>query len=173
MNKKIAMVVGILFTLGLTGCLLTSTENFEYNVTDQTGPLDLAGTSGVTVPIDLTDNSTFDDNQDKIENIDRAGFEATLHTRNSETAIVDISFRHKSTDDWVLILEGVSVAALSSPVAPTEISYKQSEALIQNFTLFQSVALGGVMELQLVARTGNDQVTVSNLLIIMTFTAGT
>lgn len=173
MNKHIAMVVGMVLTVGLTGCLLSITENFEYNVTDRTGPLDLAGTSGETVPIDLTDNSTFEDNQDKIKNIDRVGFEATLYTRNSETAIVDISFRHKATDDWVLILEGVSVAALSSPTMPTEISYKESEALIQNFTLFQSVAMGGVMELQLRARTGNDQVTVSNLLIIMTFTAGT
>lgn len=173
MNKRMTTLVGILFSVGLTSCLLSITENFEYNVTDRTGPLDLAGTSGETVPIDLTENSTFEDNQDKIKNIDRAGFEATLYTRNTKTAVVDISFRQKATDDWVLLLAGVSVAALSSPVMPTEISYKESEDLIQNFALFQSVAKGGVMEFQLKARTGNDLVTVSNLLIILTFTAGT
>jgi hypothetical protein len=171
MNKHIAIVGGLLLTVALAGCLISVTEKFEYNVTDRFGAIKLAGTSGETVPIDLTEDSTFDDNKDKIKIIDRAGFEAALYTSNTEPAIVDISFRRKSTDDWTLLLAGVSVAALSSQESPTKIGYTESEALIQNFSYFQKVSAGGVMELQLKARTGNDQVVVSDLLIIITFTA--
>ena len=173
MNKRIATVVGILLMVGLAGCLLTITEDFEYSITDRYGPLDLAGTDGDSIKIDLNGNDTFESNKDKIENIDRAGFEATLHTRNSETAVIDISFRQKSSDDWTLLVAGVSVAALSSPLTPTEISFKESEEKIQNFALFQSVAAGGVMQLQLKAQAGNDQVTVTNLVLILYFTVGT
>ena len=173
MNKHIAIMAGILLMLGLTGCLISITEKFEYSVTDRHGELDLAGTSEETVPIDLSENSTFDDNKDKIKVIDRAGFEAALYTSNTDPAVVDISFRRKSTDDWTLLLAGVSVAALSSQESPTKIGYTESEALIQNFAYFQKVSAGGVMELQLKARTGNDMVIVSNLLIIITFTVGT
>jgi len=173
MNKHIAIMVGILLTVGLTGCLISITETFEYNVTDRTGPINLAGTSGETVPIDLTENSTFDDNKEKINVVDRAGFEAALYTSNTDPAVVDISFRRTSTDDWTPLLAGISVAALSSQESPTKIGYTESEALIQNFDYFQKVSAGGVMELQLKARTGNDKVIVSNLLIIITFTAET
>jgi hypothetical protein len=173
MNKRIATVIGILLMLGLAGCLISITEKFEFNVTDRTGPLNLAGTDGDSVKIDLNENDTFESNQDKIKVIDRAGFEATLYTRIPQTAVIDISFRRNSKDDWTLLVAGVSVAALSSPVNPTEISFKESENLIQNFAYFQTVAEGGVMQLQLKAQAGNDQVTVTNLVLIVMFTAGT
>lgn len=173
MRTRIATFGALLVAFALSGCLLSLTESFEYNVTDETGSLDLAGTDGDMIAIDLSDEDTFADNKDKLKLVDRLGFEATLYTRNSENAKVDVYFREKSTDPWMLLLDGATVAGSSSDTSPGSISYEDSESLIKNFSVFQEVALGGIMELRVEAEDGNDQVTVTNLLLIITITAGT
>lgn len=173
MKKRIATAGALVLVLALSGCLLSLTESFEYNVTDQTGSLDLTGTAGDQIPIDLSDNSTFEDNQDKIKLVDRVGFEADLYTQNSTDAKVDIYFRRDTADEWMILLEGAMVPGSSSSTAQAKITYEDSEKLIKNFEAFQDIAVDGIMQFRIEAQAGNDEVTVTDLLLIVTITAGT
>lgn len=173
MMKNIATALALIAVLGLAGCLLSLTETFDYNVTDRTGPLELAGTDGEIASIDLTEESTFDDNKDKIKNVDRVGFEAWAYTSNAQDAVIDIEFRAGDKDEWTLLLAGAPVSGASTATAPDRITYEKSEKLIRNFALFQKLAEKGVMQLRVRASGGNDQVVVPELVLVITLTAGT
>ncbi|RKZ13865.1 hypothetical protein DRQ53_06275 [bacterium] len=175
MRMHIATTFSLLLLFGVGGCLVSLTESFDYDVLLETGNefLDLDGTDGETVPIDLSDDDTFDENRDDIKNVDRVGFEADLYTKDDLDTVVDIFFRKKGSDPWVLLLDAAPVSGVSTAARQDLISYKQSETLIRNFELFQQVAEGGVMELKLKARDGNDQVRVTRLILRITITVGT
>lgn len=181
MRKYTATLVMLLLAFGLSGCpIATITESFEYDVLEEKNegnPFDLTGEGGWSDVIDLTTDDTFNDNKDKIENIDRVTFQASMYTLNDEDAVVDIFFREvveagETPATWLPILEGFLVEGTKDATAPLEISYEDSEPLIQNFTQFQNLAEDGIMELALVAREGNDQVLVTELILWIALSGG-
>ena len=181
MKKHTATLVLLLAVFGLSGCpIATITESFEYDVLEERNdgnPFDLTGQGGWSDVIDFSSDETFEDNKDKIDEIDRVTFRGAMYTLNDSDATVDIFFRAvpeagDPTPPWMAILEGLSVPGTTDADSQFEITYEASEPLIQNFTQFQKLAKGGVMELALMARTGNDQVLVTKLIVYVALSGG-
>ena len=181
MNKRIATLVLLPLVLGLAGCpLATITESFEYDVIEEVNdgnPFDLTGQTGWSDVIDFSTDDTFNDNKDKIDEIDRVTFRGFMHTLNDSDATVDIFFRAvpeagEPTPPWTVILGGLTVPGGTDADSPFEITYEESEPLIQNFTQFQTLAKGGVMELAVVAQSGNDQVLVTTFIVYVALSGG-
>jgi hypothetical protein len=184
MKKHTATLVILLLAFGLSGCPLAKvTESFEYDVIKEANggvPIDLTGQDNWYRFIDLNDDDTFKENRDKIDEIERVTFQADMYTLNDADAIVDIYFREYVEDvpegegppSWMLILEDLRVRGDSNEDAPLQITYEGSEPLIKNFTQFQKLAEGGVMELGLDARGGNDEVLVTKLILYIALSGG-
>jgi hypothetical protein len=174
MRKTTATLASLLLVFGLGGCLLSLTESFEYDVLKENDLLfiDLEGKDGHIEAIDLADDPTFEDNQDKIKTVDRVTFHCVLFTKNDSPATVDIYFRGPDTTAWTLLLEGVNVSAASTANKPDKIKYADSEDLIRNFTPFQKLAEKGIMDLKIEAREGNDAVQIDKLILYVAITAG-
>ena len=174
MKKRIATLVPLLLVFGLGACITSVTESFEYDVFKENGltEIDLEGQDPYIESIDLTTDSTFKDNQSEIKNVDRVTFKTDLYTKNEADAIVDMYFRLDSTDDWMVLVQGLTVSAASTAGALTKITYTDSEGLIQNFEKFQKLAEKGIMEIGRDARTGNDAVVVKSLVLYVAFSGG-
>ena len=174
MRKHIATTVSLLLVFGLGACLLSLTESFEYDVFKENSitSIDLEGKDRHIESIDLRDNDTFEEHQDDIQNVDRVTFMTDLYTKNDRDAVVDIFFRLDATDPWKLLINGLKVSAASTAGVPTKITYDRSEELVENFDVFQRMAIGGVMQLGVGARTGNDEVVVLSLVLYIAISGG-
>ena len=179
MKRYIATLMSLALVFGLGACLLSLTESFEYDVFKEHGltEIDLTGSDGHEENIDFTTDSTFNDNKDDIKNIDRVEFAMNLYTANTSTAIVDVWFREpadagEDENDYLKILDGVNVPGGSDETTQLSIRYADSGDYITNFASFQKLAESGRMDLLVSARTGNDEVIITKLVIYVAITAG-
>ena len=158
------------------GCLISGTKVFEFDVIrDGNGgqPIDISAGSFEMVPIDLTGNDTFEEHQSDVKLIDRAGFTATVANSSATATSMSIYFDTKDPADPVVLGEATRILnsiALGAS-GTTNITYKESEEAIENFSAFQEAVAGGKLRLISVAD-GNVDFQVTAMLLIITFTVG-
>lgn len=128
-----------------------------------------------TIGVDLTTNSDFRDNQDKIKSVDEVGFVFRVRNNRTETATgriymtaAPLNFPTPETlaSSATLVLDGLTVPGSSY----IEVDYAQSLALQQNQALLHQQVKSGRIYLYGVAQGAPFDVTIDQLTVVLVMT---
>ena len=150
-----------------TGCLVSGTEVFSFPI----GTLLVTGGAFDQVTIDLSQDDTFKDHKDEIQIVDRVGFTTDITNNSGQATLLTVYF---STIPGLIdpatqatpIFVDVAVPAGGRPI-----EYDESLDMLQNFDQLQEAIRGGVITFYSTA-TGNVNLTLNDLTMIITFTVG-
>ncbi len=159
----------VLGTALLTGCLVSDTQVFEYDVIRNGNfgqPLDT--TAGFdSALIELNRIAAFEESQGDIKLVDRVGFEATIATAGAASTV---SLYFSESPDLTDPAQEATPLAMDLPV-PTNgriLTYEESEALLVNFGPLQAAIENGEFTLYVVSGTGGVQFTALNMVVTIT-----
>jgi hypothetical protein len=161
------LTLGVALVSVGAGCLVSGTEVFSFPI----GTLVVTGGSFDQVTIDLSQDDTFNDHKDEIQLIDRVGFTTDITNNSGQATLLTVYF---STEPGLIdpakqatpIFVDVPIPAGGRPI-----EYDESLDMLQNFDQLQEVIKGGVITFYSTA-TGNVNLTLNDLTMIITFTVG-
>jgi hypothetical protein len=170
--RKLWLPVSLALGLLFTGCLLVSVtfviiENFSFT----------AASDFYTETIDLTSNSDWNDNKDKIDLIDAVGFEMTMINSNSSAVTFNTYIAPASAPTYTRkgqldTLAFVIIKDLTVQPDTTKMTYAQSLTHIQNLAKLKELVKSGAFTYYGTATGGTaGDFKVDPGKIIITFTA--
>lgn len=170
-SKSVAALAVLGFAAAVSGCLVSGTKVFTLALPD----VPITGGVFTRTPVNLNEDSTYEEHNDKIRLIDRFGFTCAVVNNSSQDVNVSVYF---STDSG---LGDPEVATQATPLflnfavsanSTRSISYDQSVALIQNFKALQDVIDTGQFTFYSTALQTGVNITIDNPVLIVTFTVG-
>ncbi|MGD8395903.1 MAG: hypothetical protein PVF43_10540 [Candidatus Eiseniibacteriota bacterium] len=171
-RRRMMLAAGGLAGLALAaGCLISGTKVFSQALPE------IRATGGVStaIELDLTENETFEDYQDKIRIIDRFGFSATIRNDTATPTTLSMYFSGKGDVPEAELGSAVAPALFVNfpiPTAGTRISYDESQKIIQNFEALRDQARTGRIYFYTTATGQGFDLTIPDMLVTITFTVG-
>lgn len=170
-SKSVAALAVLGFAAAVSGCLISATKVFTLALPD----VPIIGGVFTRTPVNLNEDSTYEEHRDKIRLIDRFGFTCDVVNNSSENVTVSVYF---STDPG---LGDPEVATQATPLflnfavsanSTRHISYDESLDLLQNFAALQQVVDAGQFTFYSTAPQTGANITIRNPVLIVTFTVG-
>jgi hypothetical protein len=145
--KKLGIIGLILTGLVITGCLVSGT----FVIVEHINFIYSAGNAFYWYPMDLADNSTWDDHKDDLDDIDAVGFEFKIENTSASDCEFNVWFAPATgvidpynppsviPDDAVRVINGLNVAAGGT----TTVTYAESLGHISNLAAFKAIVKTG------------------------------
>jgi hypothetical protein len=174
-SKSVAALAVLGFAAAVSGCLISATKVFTLPLPD----VPIIGGVVTRTPVNLNEDSTYEEHSDKIRLIDRFGFTCDVVNNSSEDVTVSVYFStdpglgdpQVATQATPLFLN-FAVPAPPDPNSTRHISYDESLDLLQNFAALQAVIDAGQFMFYSTAPQTGVNITIRNPVLIVTFTVG-
>ena len=171
MARRILLFHLLLTTFIVLGCLTSTTEMFEQRLVSPDQPGIVAGSGALTVPVDLRENTTWEEHHEDIDRVERIGFEAVAYSNNGAAAVFNIGFRTDPAAEFVRILSDLTLAPETTSAHPWELKFGDSEAQLVNRARFAAALRDGRFELRIAPSAASFDLTIQRLDLIVVLSA--